>query len=71
MSAHRYVEENSSDAMLFAKRCNVGHQQVGRCCTINESQGKGNIYLCQAQIRLPTLALKPRGNFTRNPKQAC
>ena len=27
------------------------------------------VYLCQVQIRLPTLALKPRGDITRSPKQ--
>ena len=28
-----------------------------------------NIWLCQVQIRVPTLALKPRGDITRSPKQ--
>ena len=39
------------------------------CCTRDESQG--NIYhvcLCQVQIRLPTLALKPRWKVTRSLK---
>ena len=27
------------------------------------------VYLCQARIRLPTLALKPRGDITRSRKQ--
>ena len=28
-----------------------------------------HICLCQLRMRLPTLALKPRGNITRSPKQ--
>ena len=28
-----------------------------------------HVSLCQVRMRLPTLALKPRGNITRNPKQ--
>ena len=28
-----------------------------------------HVHLCQVQMRLPTLALKPRGDVTRSPKQ--
>ena len=48
--------------------CHAGHQEVGRCCTRGESE----VYyvgFCQVQIRLPTLALKPRGDIIRSPKQ--
>ena len=30
-----------------------------------------HICLCQVRIRLPTLALKPKGNVTRSKKQGC
>ena len=44
----------------------AGSQEVSKCHT------RGNIYhlhLCQVQIRLPTLALKPGGDIIRSPKQ--
>ena len=28
-----------------------------------------HVHLCQVQMRLPTLALKPRGDVTESPKQ--
>ena len=41
-----------------------------RCCTRGEFQECiYDIYLRQVQIRLPTLALKPRGDVTISPKQ--
>ena len=41
--------------------------QVSHCSIIS---GKiHHLCLCQVQIRLPTLALKPRGNIIRSPKQ--
>ena len=52
--------------------CHVGCQEVSRCCTRGESQGTCTIThmpplsLNKAE---PTLALKPRGEVTRSPKQ--
>ena len=43
-------------------------QEVSRCHNRGKSQGMCNIHLNTAQIRLPTLALKPRGEVTRSPK---
>ena len=49
--------------------CEVGHQEVSRCCTGGESRGTCNLYASmQVRIRLPTLALKPRGDVTKSPK---
>ena len=48
----------------------AGHQEFSTCHTRSESHN--NIYhvcLCQVQIRLPTLTLKPKGYITRSPKQ--
>ena len=47
--------------------CHAGHQKNSRCHTKGKSQGICNIH--QVQKRLPTLALKPRGDVTRSPKQ--
>ena len=41
----------------------TGHQDIGRCCTRNESQGTGNMYASA------TLALKLRGDVTRSTKR--
>ena len=58
MTAHRYVEENILVAMLAAKRCH----------TRGESQGMCNTHMLPpVQIRLPTLALKPRGDIIKRP----
>ena len=49
-----------------------GHQGVGRCRTRSESQGTCNVThtpLLSVNKAEPTLALKPRGDVTRNPKQ--
>ena len=52
--------------------CHAGRQEVGRCHTRGESQGTCNI-TCTPPLSLnkaePTLALKPRGDITRSPKQ--
>ena len=50
----KYVEEIGSPAIL-------GHQGVSRCDTRGEFSGYVlHVCLCQAQMRLPSLALKPR-----------
>ena len=52
--------------------CHASHQEVSRCHTRGESQGTCNI-TCTPPLSLnkaePTLALKPRGDVTRSPKQ--
>ena len=50
----------------------AGHQEVSRCSTRGESQGTCNVThtpLPSANKAEPTLALKPRGDVTRSPKQ--
>ena len=52
--------------------CHAGHQEVGRCRTRGESQGTCNITRTpplSSNKAEPTLALKPRGDVTRSPKQ--
>ena len=49
--------------------CHAGHQEVGRCHTRAESKGIYHECHCLVRIRLITLALKPRGDVTRSPKQ--
>ena len=50
--------------------CHVGRQEVSSCGTRPEFQGMYiTLFLNQVQIRLLTLALKPRGDVTRSPKQ--
>ena len=49
----------------------AGRQEVGKCSTRGESWG---MYITFASAKIankaePTLALKPRGDVTRNPKQ--
>ena len=52
--------------------CHAGHQEVGRCHTRGESHRMCNV-TCTPPLSLnkaePTLALKPRGDVTRSPKQ--
>ena len=52
--------------------CHTGRQEVSRCHTRGESQGMCNI-TCMPPLSSnkaePTLALKPRGDVTRSPKQ--
>ena len=52
-------------------RLRAGRQEVGKCSTRGESWG---MYITFASAKIankaePTLALKPRGDVTRNPKQ--
>ena len=50
----------------------AGHQEVSRCSTRGESQGMCNITHMpppSANKAEPTLALKPREDVTRSPKQ--
>ena len=52
--------------------CHAGNQEVGRCHTKGESQGACNLTrmpLLSWNKTEPTLALKPRGDITRSPKQ--
>ena len=52
--------------------CHTGHQEVSRCHTRGESQGTCNITHTpplSSNKAEPTLALKPRGEVTRSPKQ--
>ena len=52
--------------------CHAGCQEVSRCCTRGESQGTCNVtctLLLSPNKAEPTLALKPRGDVTRSPKQ--
>ena len=51
----------------------AGRQEVGKCSTRGESWG---MYITFASAKIankaePILALKPRGDVTRNPKQGC
>ena len=59
MPGSRYVEEIGSAAMLAAKRLADIAPEVNL---------REYVHLRQARIRLPTLALKPRGDVTRSPK---
>ena len=47
----------------------AGCQEVGTCSTRGESQGTYITFDSAMRISQPTLALKPRGDVTRNPKQ--
>ena len=62
MPAHGYVEGNGLAAMLAGKRLAAVTPEVNL---------REHVFLHQASIRLPTLALKPRGDITRSPKQGC
>ena len=44
-------------------------QEVGMCSTRGGSQGMYIMFTSAMWIRQPTLALKPRGDVTRNPKR--
>ena len=50
-------------------RLRAGRQEVGKCSTRGGSQGMYITFTSAMRIRQPTLALKPRGDVTRNPKQ--
>ena len=57
--------------MWGSDRLRAGHQEVGKCSTRGESWG---MYVTFASAKIankaePTMALKPRGDVTRNPKQ--
>ena len=57
--------------MWGSDRLCAGRQEVGKCSTRGESWG---MYITFASAKItnkaePTLALKPRGDITRNPKQ--
>ena len=57
--------------MWGSDRLRTGRQEVGKCSTRGESWG---MYITFASAKIankaePTLALKPRGDVTRNPKQ--
>ena len=57
--------------MWGSDRLRASHQEVGKCSTRGESWG---MYITAASAKIvnkaePTLALKPRGDVTRNPKQ--
>ena len=62
MSGRRYVEEIGSAAMLAGKR------SAGVTPEVNLVEQQ-HVHLQQVRIRLPTLALKPRGGVTRSTKQ--
>ena len=62
--ARTYGEENGSAAMLAVKRSEsvIPEVNLRECVT--------HICICLHHgIRLPTLALKPRGDITRSPKR--
>ena len=57
--------------MWGSDRLRAGRQEVGKCSTRGESWG---MYITFASAKIankaePTLALKPRGDVTSNPKQ--
>ena len=61
----------SADACGEVTGCNAGHQEVGRCSTRGGSQGMYITFASAKQVNKAesTLALKTRGDITRNPKQ--
>ena len=61
MTACRHVEEISSATILAAKRLAGVTSEVNLWEHVK--------CLCQMQIRLTNLALKPRGDITISPKQ--
>ena len=75
--AHRYSENTSSNPgnLTSATVCgdrtggDAGHQEVSTCSTRGGSPGMYIMFTFAMRIRQPTLALKPRGDVTRNPKQ--
>ena len=60
----------SADKCGEVTGCDASHQEVSRWNTWDGSQG---MYITFASTKVnkaePTLALKPRGDITRNPKQ--
>ena len=67
------IQENKTFGLIQKASC-IQRQQAVPMVTvfIKFYFRSGNIYhvrLCQARIRMPTLALKPRGDVTRSPKQ--
>ena len=70
-----YIKINTKShlctCMWGSDRLRAGRQEVGKCSTRGESWG---MYITFTSAKIankaePTLALKPRGNVTRNPKQ--
>ena len=73
---HRYSESTSSNPgnLTSATVCGdrtgcTGCQEVGKCSTRGESWGMFITFTSAMRIRQPTLALKPRGDVTRNPNR--
>ena len=74
---HRYSESTSlnpgnlTSATVCGDRTggNAGHQEISNCSTRGGSQGINIMFTSAMRIRQPTLALKPRRDITKNPKQ--
>ena len=49
----------------------AGRLEVGKCSSRGGSRGMYITFASAMRIRQPTLALKPRGDVTKNPKQGC
>ena len=49
--------------------CHAGYQEVSRCRTRGESEVSNALRQQSTQAREYTLALKPRADITRSPKQ--
>ena len=60
MLVHKYMDETA---------CHVGHQKVSRCHTRGESEESAAHRWWSMQLRESTLALKPRAEISRSPKQ--
>ena len=75
--AHRYSESMSSNpnsltsAAVRGDRtgCMPAAKRFGKCSSRGGSQGMYIMFASAMRTRQPTLALKPRGDVTRNPKQ--
>ena len=65
MPAHRYMEEIGSVAMLATKRL----AGVAPKVNLREHESHNMYASTKCEIRMPTLALKPRGDVTRSPKR--
>ena len=57
------------NSMWGQDRLRADRHEVGKCSTRGGSQGMYITFASAMRIRQPTLALKPRGDVTRNPKQ--
>ena len=72
-SIHQLVFESRQphlcNSMWGQDRLRTGHQEVGKCSTRGGSWGTYITFASTMLIRQPTLALKPRGDVIRNPKQ--